>query len=279
MIATSRKNGFTLIELSIVLVIVGILIGGILVARSMIESAENNKFITQLQQYSVAIDMFKSSYKELPGDSRIYNSTGNNDGVIEYCSSCSSTFVAEGINVWHDLSAAGMLATQYNEAADWDDINPGVTVPEFKFGSATGIFRVGQVMGTSTVWDGTTVDFYSNSKIGAGYQINDMFIQFGRICNLDVWPYNRLMCQIMTPLRAKAIDMKMDDGMPNTGELAALVPYPDPDPGWPETSGGMWATCIGEGYSASSYAASTDYLIDTTKDACALAMKINYRAF
>ena len=49
-----KKSGFTLVELSIVLVIIGLLIGGILVGQSLIESAKMNSFVRQVQQIDIA---------------------------------------------------------------------------------------------------------------------------------------------------------------------------------------------------------------------------------
>src|SRR5450759_4813344 len=64
-----KSNGFTLIELSIVLVIIGLLITGIgLLAQSQIESARIKSVITQMGDLTGAIGDFKARFNFLPGD-------------------------------------------------------------------------------------------------------------------------------------------------------------------------------------------------------------------
>ena len=62
---TYKTAGFTLVELSIVLVIIGLLIGGILVAQSMIRTARVAKQVQQLQQFDAA-DIYPSAYTVTP---------------------------------------------------------------------------------------------------------------------------------------------------------------------------------------------------------------------
>ncbi len=64
----AEKRGFTLIELSIVLVIIGLVIGGILVGNDLIKASEVRKSVSMLESYSTAVNTFKLKYNCLPGD-------------------------------------------------------------------------------------------------------------------------------------------------------------------------------------------------------------------
>lgn len=62
------KRGFTLIELSIVLVIIGLIVGGVLVGKDLIKAAEVRSMAKQIEQYKAAINAFRLKYNALPGD-------------------------------------------------------------------------------------------------------------------------------------------------------------------------------------------------------------------
>src|SRR5476649_2583779 len=73
-------SGFTLVELSIVLVIIGLLIGGILVAQSMIGTSRIVAVAAQIQQFDAGVESFKAKYNALPGDAQQFG--GNGDGLV-----------------------------------------------------------------------------------------------------------------------------------------------------------------------------------------------------
>src|ERR1700735_2843794 len=62
------KSGFTLIELSIVLVIIGLIVGGILTGQSLIDAAAQREQIAQIEKYNTAVRTFQGKYGYLPGD-------------------------------------------------------------------------------------------------------------------------------------------------------------------------------------------------------------------
>jgi prepilin-type N-terminal cleavage/methylation domain-containing protein len=87
---------FNLIELSIVLVIIGLIVGGILVGRDLISAAAVRAQISQIEKYNQAVNTFRSKYGYLPGDipdpyasqfgfqSRFYFlGNGDGNGVIQ----------------------------------------------------------------------------------------------------------------------------------------------------------------------------------------------------
>jgi prepilin-type N-terminal cleavage/methylation domain-containing protein len=95
-----RNKGFTLIEIAIATVIIGLLIAGVIKGASLIEGAKVSSAITLAQDLSVAVNAFKQQYHLLPGDMAITAATpeipnvrteckigglyaGNNNGIIE----------------------------------------------------------------------------------------------------------------------------------------------------------------------------------------------------
>ena len=65
------KNGFTLTELAIVLVVAGLLLGGLLVGQSLISSAKIQGYVADLYKYESVVDKFEDKYFTLPGDEAV----------------------------------------------------------------------------------------------------------------------------------------------------------------------------------------------------------------
>src|SRR3954463_9260347 len=83
-----RNQGFTLVEIAIVLVIIGLLLGGILKGQEMITQAKIKNVIADMSGVSAAMYGYQDRYKALPGDDAKADRwagapAGNGNGIIE----------------------------------------------------------------------------------------------------------------------------------------------------------------------------------------------------
>src|SRR5947207_694898 len=112
-----RETGFTLIEIAIVLVIIGLLLGGVLKGQELITGARVRNFIQQQDGVKAAYFGFLDRYRSLPGD--YANATTNINGVTNPNAACNNgngngdgtitTAGNENILVWEHLSKSGFI--------------------------------------------------------------------------------------------------------------------------------------------------------------------------
>jgi len=165
------KHAFSLVELSIVLVILGLLTGGILGGQSLIRAAEMRSISTEHARWVAAAQTFRDKYFALPGD--MSNATkfwgtadaascsltstgdartcdGNGNGVLNY--SFSGNTAHEHFRFWQQLANAGLIEGNYSgtrnylstdggENQQWDNYQRAVNVPGSKCRKARGLQR------------------------------------------------------------------------------------------------------------------------------------------
>jgi prepilin-type N-terminal cleavage/methylation domain-containing protein len=116
-------RGFTLIEIAIVLVIIGLLLGGVLKGQELITGARVRNLISQQDGIKAAFFGFQDRYRALPGDYASASTNincgtgscanGNGNGRIESLTSNPPPTEAEDILAWNHLTAAGFMNGSY----------------------------------------------------------------------------------------------------------------------------------------------------------------------
>jgi prepilin-type N-terminal cleavage/methylation domain-containing protein len=128
-IEKNKKNqaGFTLVEIAIVLVIIGLLVGGVLKGQAMIQNAKVKRVVKQADELRAAVMTFYDKYGVYPGDENLPNippgggdAAGNANGQID---------VAERFELFRDLSLGGLISGTYT----------GANTPTHAFGAGVDI--------------------------------------------------------------------------------------------------------------------------------------------
>jgi prepilin-type N-terminal cleavage/methylation domain-containing protein len=200
------QQGFTLIEMSIVLVIIGLIIGGIIKGEEVVANDRMRSQVAQIDAVKGAVFTFQDKYIFMPGDftastslSTASTTDGNQDGIIADHSSTATTSLAdnaavtggtsEAVGAWIQLAAANLLA-----GIQTQPVGTSLT-------TATNAYYAGKT-GNSFLWLAT---FHS------GYGATQVMV--------------RLQAGTGTPgpivrySDGSSMDSKYDDGVPGTGSI------------------------------------------------------------
>lgn len=222
-------RGFSLVELSIVLVILGLLTGGVLAGRSLIRAAELRSITTDVPRYNAAMYAFRDKYFELPGDMpnavRFWGAQAGPvaDGPQADCNNLTHLDPAtdartcngngdrqltwqEAWRAWQQLANAGLVEGAYTGVPATSDPAfgaAGQNMPTSKAAKGTG-FAYGWIgsVDSSSTW------FFPGAYGNAMYWGGGQGVDEG----------NRLLAD-----EAWNIDMKMDDGLPGQGKMRSYM--------------------------------------------------------
>lgn len=231
---SSLKSGFTLIELSIVLVIIGLIIGGVLVGQDLIKAALARAQISQIEKLNTAVRTFQDKYGGLPGDLSLNLATQFGFQV----SGCDGTVGNRDGNGMIDGYYSGSYIIEYGEATlFWSDLSQAHLMDATVSGSyISGSPPCGGFTANLTTTPGSNYigAFFPPAKIGNG---NFVYVYDGAhpvdsCCGGLNWFGVAAMTTVLanggtvanpaiTVMQAYNIDNKIDDGLPTSGNVRA----------------------------------------------------------
>lgn len=221
-----QQSGFTLIELSIVIVIIGMLVGGVLMGKNLIRNADLQTIITDAAKYKSSAKQFKDKYMAIPGDFSEATSiwgkdnaacaadtgsattpgtcNGNGNGVLDIAASAGAT--SEQVQFWKQLQLEGLVKGNFSGLTGGSGVYhniPGVNSPAGKLSSSgwTAYFIINTVWGNVEWFTADHGNVLTFGKAVAGS------INYGAA---------------LKPEEAWGIDTKIDDGKPGLGEVMSL---------------------------------------------------------
>lgn len=218
----ARVRGFTLIEISIVLVIIALMAAGVLVGRSLLRQSQVNSLMVDAEKYSSAIQAFQAKYAALPGDmpnaknywdaygdnsdnyttscyasgsaTSVKTCNGNGDGQINY----GGTYSNETLRVWQHLANASMIQGAYTGTTGIEHY-PGTNSPASRVdGGGFGALTLGTLSGDSLAFD----DRYGVVILLGGHSSGTIPV-----------------AGVLTATEQQSLDSKYDDGKPGLGSI------------------------------------------------------------
>lgn len=219
-----NKKGFTLLELSIVMVIIGLLVGVVSVGQDLIEAAKLRKVVSTKESYVLAVHSFRLKYNCLPGDCRDAASffpqqpectnPGAWNGIgCEATNGNGDRRVTLGGPVehypfWHQLGEAEMIKHRYS--------GKGVN-------GLSGDMRIGVNLPSSEAFENYAYAIYNRGRMSGDFNYYDG--HYGHVLLLGAPREGKIpILPALTNAQAENIDSKIDEGKPGIGIFRTLKP-------------------------------------------------------
>jgi prepilin-type N-terminal cleavage/methylation domain-containing protein len=207
-----KKAGFTLIELSIVIVIIGLIVAGVVAGQTLVKQSKLSRLSKEFSQLEMAFATFKMTYEQYPGDiNNAYNywgsscnstaskCNGDNSGTIEFGSADDDR---ETHRVWQHLALAELVNGSFTGEGD----NATNANSNNIYYSASGLVKY------HTESHGELKAFPADR-----YAQTNIFLHGGAaVAGGDWWN------PALTVADAYNMDKKIDDGIANRGKLNAM---------------------------------------------------------
>jgi prepilin-type N-terminal cleavage/methylation domain-containing protein len=205
-----RSRGFTLVEMSIVLVIIGLIIGGILKGQEIIASARQKAVINEINAVRSASNTYFDRYRALPGDDPAAGTrldanitNGNGNGIIGTSPGATTTLLTttaenagENYQFFEGLIAAGLL--------NGGEETPAATTAGTAFGSTA--------LPTAPITGSGLEVVYGEHTGDAGGSSSDTVQHWLILIKKPAGPTDAISPKVLAN-----IDTQSDDGLPDTG--------------------------------------------------------------
>lgn len=236
-----KSRGFTLIELSIVLVVIGLIVGGVLVGRDLIRAAAERAQIAQIETIQTAANNFKAKYEYLPGD--LPNAPATRFGFSTGRSTTEG--LGNGNGLLADSIGGGWGPATGELAMFWVDLT---YANGLNLNMIEGSFRASTFTTLPDASGSALARYFPTARINSNSHVLMCYQEVYGMAN-EPPPINYVVVQNVSSMvggypvvtgdkptaftvrQAYNIDRKIDDGMPLTGTVLAMY-HNDNDSGF-----------------------------------------------
>jgi len=222
-----NKNlkGFTLVELAIVLVIIGLLVGGVLQGQELIKQAQLRNVVRAFSEMDTALNTFRAKYNALPGDFAAATAFGVNAPRTGGANLAATPATAPGDGNGDNSLGEGTSFTTFvnwdGEMANFFVMLNNAELVKGSFTQATGCISSG------TPCSHAVTTAYPSLPIGGGFIALTAGGQLNYVTGITGAATTAAMAASLglAPQDAYSIDSKIDDGLPLTGIVQAIKNY------------------------------------------------------